>query len=196
MVRGPLLAAALIPLLGLGSSTGHPRNGRIAFGHIGESGGGRIYSMTARGAKRRLLTPGHKGSDLSPAYSPNGRTIVFVRASTESDLWTMRSGGSHQRPLTRTAGIDETDPAWSPDGSEVVFAVTRPASLQGIWVIGIDGRNRRRLTSGTDTSPSWSPDGSEIAFTRYDSTTQIDSIYVVPRRRWSADRSQQRSGRL
>jgi TolB protein len=174
------MAAALLPLLGLGSSAGLPRNGRIAFEHIGESGGGQIYSMTARGTKRRLLTPRRSGSYLSPAYSPNGRTIVFVRAFKQSDLWTMRSDGGRQRPLTRTAGVAETDPAWSPDGEQVVFAVTRPDSQQGLWVIGIDGRNRHRLTSGADTSPSWSPDGSKIAFTRYDSSTQIDAIFVVP----------------
>ena len=180
MLRGSLLAAALLALLGFGSGAGHPRNGRIAFEHVGESGGGEIYAMTSHGTKRRLLTPDRRASSRSPAYSPRGRRIVFVRSFKQSDLWTMNADGTHKRRLTRTAAVDETDPAWSPDGKQIVFAVTRPASLQGIWVIGIDGRHRRQLTNGADGNPAWSPDGTKIAFERYDGTTQIFNLFVVP----------------
>lgn len=180
MLRGTLLAAALLVLLGFGSTAGHVRNGRVVFEHIGEAGPGEIYSMTSHATKRHLLTPGLDATSRSPSYSPRGRRIVFVRSFKQSDLWLMRSDGSHQRRLTRTAGIDETDPAWSPDGKDIVFSVMRPASLEGIWVIGVDGRHRRQVTSGTDANPSWSPDGARIAFDRYDSTTQISNIFVVP----------------
>ena len=179
MLRGSLLAAAMLTLLGFTSGTGHVRNGRIAFEHIG-GGPGRIYSMTAQGTMRRLLTPGRKASGRSPAYSPNGRRIVFVSSFRQSDLWTMRSDGSHKHRLTRTPGVDETDPAWSPDGKEIVFAVSRPAAQQGIWIIGADGTQRRQLTNGADADPSWSPDGSELAFDRSDAATEIVNIFVVP----------------
>ncbi|HJU37571.1 MAG TPA: hypothetical protein VJ716_09165 [Gaiellaceae bacterium] len=185
MLRGALLAAALLTLVGVGArrssgASASPRNGRIAFEHIGEAGGAQIYAVTSHGTKRRLLTPGSGPSSRAPAYAPRGRRIVYVRSYKQSDLWTMRSDGTHRRRFTRTAGIDETDPAWSPDGKEIVFAVTKPASLEGVWVIGVDGRGRRQLTSGADADPSWSPDGSEIAFDRYDAATQIFSIEVVP----------------
>lgn len=180
MLRGSLLAAALLALLGFGSGAGHVRNGRIAFEHIGESGAAQIYAMTALGTKRRLLTRNRKTSSTSPSYSPDGRRIVFVSSYKQSDLWLMRSSGSHTRQLTRTAGTVETDPAWSPDGKEIVFAVTRPASAEGIWTIGVDGRHRHQLTNGSDADPSWSPDGTEIAFDRYDATTQIFSVVTVP----------------
>jgi Tol biopolymer transport system component len=180
MLRGSLLAAALLMLLGFGSGTGHVRNGRIAFEHIGEAGGGQIYAMTSSGAKRRLLTPGKGFTSRSPAYAPGGRRIVYVRAYRQSDLWLMHSDGSHQRRLTRTAGIDEVDPDWSPDGKQIAFSITRPASLKGIWVIGVDGRHRRRLTTGTDANPSWSPEGTGIAFDRYDGTTQVDNVFTAP----------------
>jgi TolB protein len=180
MLRGSLLAAALFTLLGLGSATGHARNGRIAFEHIGESGGAQIYTMTARGTKRRLLTRSRKTSSRSPSYSPDGRRIAFVKSHKQSDLWLMRSSGSHRRQLTRTAGTDETEPAWSPDGKEIAFAVTRPASAKGIWLIGVDGRHRHQLTNGSDADPSWSPDGNEIAFDRYDASTQVFNVFTVP----------------
>ena len=186
MLRRPLLLAAGLGILAgfgvQGSSAASPvRNGRIAFEHIGElSGGGAIYSMTARGTKRRLLTPGRGASSWSPSYSPDGRRIVFVSGYKRSELWLMRADGGHKRRLTQTRGIKELDPGWSPDGKEIVFAVARPASMRGIWVIGADGRHRRRLTSGIDAHPSWSPDGTEIAFDRTDALAQIFRIFVVP----------------
>jgi TolB protein len=186
MLRGSLLAAALFALVGVGvqqssgASGSSPRNGRIAFEHVGESGGAQIYAMTSRGTKRRLLTPGKRPSSRSPAYAPRGRRIVYVHTYRQSDLWLMQSDGGHQRRLTRTTGVDETDPAWSPDGKEIAFAVTKPASLEGMWVIGVDGSHRRQLTSDADADPSWSPDGGKIAFDRRDAATQTFSILVVP----------------
>ncbi len=184
MVRASIVVSMLLALVAVTASASKAAfpggNGRIAYWHVGESGPGRIYSVTSTGTTRRLLTPDGKGSSLSPAYSPRGRMIVFVRAFKQSDLWTMRADGRHERRLTRTTGIDETDPGWSPDGREIVFAVTRPASQEGIWVIGVDGSGRHQLTTGADSGPSWSPDGSEIAFTRYDATTATAGIFVVP----------------
>jgi Tol biopolymer transport system component len=92
----------------------------------------------------------------------------------------MQADGADKRRFTWTRRIDEIAPAWSPDGTQIVFTVDRPVSKQGIWVEGLDGHGRRRLTTGPDSDPSWSPGGSEIAFTRADAATQTSSIFVVP----------------
>ncbi len=180
MLRGSLLAAALLPLVGLGSGAGHVRNGRIAYVHVGNGKRFQIYTATATGAHRHPLTASHRYSSYEPAYAPRGKRIAFVRAYKQSDLWTMNADGSHKRNLTSTAHVDEIAPAWSPDGKELVFAVESPAALQGIWVVGVDGRGSRQVTNGDDTHPSWSPDGSTIALQRHDAATQIDSVLVVP----------------
>lgn len=183
MLRRPLLVAAGLALLvgTRGSSGATPaRNGRIAFDHVGLSGSSAIYTVTSQGTRRRLLTPRSKTSSRSPSYSPDGRRIVFVRAYKQGELWTMRPDGSRQRRLTHTNTVDETDPAWSPDGKGIVFTVDRPAAQEGIWVMGSDGRHRRRLTNGVDANPAWSPDGSEIAFDRTDALGQFFGIWVVP----------------
>jgi tricorn protease len=49
-----------------------------------------------------------------------------------------------------------------------------------LWIVGRDGGNARRLTTGTgvETYPSFSPDGTMIAFTgEYDGNPDV---YVMP----------------
>jgi Tol biopolymer transport system component len=177
-MRAPVLVAALLALLALGAQRSDgaavTRNGRIAYEHVGNGNRFQIYTVTATGEHRTHLTTGHRYSSFDPSYAPRGKRIVFVRSFKQSDLWTMDADGAHQRPLTSTAGVDELDPSWSPTGKEVVFAVSSPASLHGLWVIGSDGSDRRQLTTGVDTGPSWSPDGSRVAFTRG------EAIWIVP----------------
>ena len=186
----------LLALVGLGAqqsgrAASHPRNGAIAYAHIGDiSGRIQIYTTNAAGTHRHRLTSSRKLSSYSPSYSPSGKRIAFVRASEQSDLWTMNANGGHLRRLTWTKRIDETYPAWSLDGKQIAFAVVSPngearragvvGPAVGIWVVGTDGHGLRRITSGVDTNPSWSPDGSQIAFDRFDPDSVTDAIYVVP----------------
>lgn len=178
---------ALVALSALGSSgqtssaIGTVRNGRIAYAHLGAGAdAAQIYSATATGAQRRRLTGRRRFSNFAPSFAPNGKLIVFVRAWKQGDLWTMRADGTRKRRLTWTRKIDELAPAWSADGKQIAFAIDRPVALQGIWVVGSDGRGRRRLTTGSDSHPTWSPDGTQIAFHRYDASAQTDAIFVVP----------------
>jgi len=181
MLRGSLLAAALLTLLGLGSGTGHLRNGLIAYTHVGNGDRFQIYTVTTTGAHRRHLTSGHTYSSYDPVYSPDGKRIAFVRASKHAiDLWTMKADGSHKRRLTPTTGIDEIDPAWSPDGTQIAFAVEKPLGQQGVWLVAANGQGRRQLTTGADTNPAWSPGGAEIAFQHSDGFTHMDSVRTVP----------------
>ena len=48
--------------------------------------------------------------------------------------------------------------AVSPDGRMIAFSF---GPYTGIWTMGVDGTNRRRVMRSTE-SPSWSPDGSSI----------------------------------
>lgn len=59
------------------------------------------------------------------------------------------------------------DPAISPDGSTVAFS--RDGGQMGIYLIGIDGSNERRIFARPSlSSPKWSPDGAWIVFSRND----------------------------
>jgi TolB protein len=146
--------------------------------------------MNAEGTGERKLAR----YGTSPQWSPDGRTISFVRrqsfANFNYDIYVVDADGGAARNLTRTPAY-ENDPAWSPDGRSIAF--TRSGD---IWLMNADGSGKRRLTSGAarDRAPSWSPDGRTIAFDRRESrsgdfgdTTAIHEIYVM-----NADGSGQR----
>src|SRR5205823_4490675 len=61
------------------------------------------------------------GSD--PAWSPDGRTVVFVQRHM---LVLVGARGGHQRRLVAMLGAVHA-PAWSPDGTTVAFASTSRA---------------------------------------------------------------------
>jgi Tol biopolymer transport system component len=101
----------------------------------------------------------------NPAWSPDGKSIVFVMKTAASDWNIYRAGvdGSNVRQLTRNGAWD---PAWSPDGKSIAF-VSMMEGRRQISVMSAEGLNVRLLTSGPAEHfhPAFSPDGNRIALT-------------------------------
>ena len=78
----------------------------------------------------------------------------------------MDANGINLRLLTGGTK-DDGHISWSPDGKKIAFESRRPGST-GIYVIGADGNNLKRLTpfdlAEFDFQPSWSPDGLRMTF--------------------------------
>jgi len=77
--------------------------------------------------------------DRYPAFSPDGKILAFVRASSPwvADLWVAPVGSQFARQLT----FDHTEItgiAWSSDGHSLIFSSHR-AGGKSLWKVSVDG---------------------------------------------------------
>jgi Tol biopolymer transport system component len=110
----------------------------------------RIRLLAADGSAGRTVTdppPGTYG-DWSPAFSPDGRRIAFVRTidSGVEDLWIAGADGAAPRRMTfDNLGI--TGVSWSRDGRSVVFSSNR-AGPYSLWKLPASGGSPEWITGG------------------------------------------------
>jgi Tol biopolymer transport system component len=170
---------------GDGSASWRADGRRIAFVSnrvtaTNPEGDSEIFIMKADGSHQRQITF-NALDDQEPAWSPDGRRMVFVRdfapiqGEIDYDLFTMNADGSDQRNLTSSPGVQDEHPNWSPDGRRIAFASDRRDYYE-IYTMRPNGSSVRRLTfnDAGDFQPTWSPDGGQITF-----TTDRDGDYEV-----------------
>jgi Tol biopolymer transport system component len=124
---------------------------------------GDIMIMNADGSGQTNLTQS-VAFDCDPYFSPDGRKIVFTSdRDGDFEIYLMNSDGTGQTNLTRSPTTGDRVPAFAPDGQNIVYA-----SDYNIWLMNIDGTNKRQLTTtGMEYYPSFSPDGHYILFSSY-----------------------------
>ena len=116
--------------------------------------------------------------DAAPAWSPDGRWLVFVRATSTTqqrtaDLYVVKRDGTQLRKL---AGVEWGSRAsWAPDGRRIAF--TRAGAVH---LVNRDGTRLRRLTRRAAGShgAAWSPRGGSIAFVGR-TPDRTNGIYVA-----------------
>ncbi len=107
-----------------------------------------------------------------PSLSPDGRSVLFVRTTTDvttgdrnSDIWIVPADGSAAPRELIGGAKTENSPRWMPDGRRVAFISTRDGAPQ-VYVADANGQNVRRVTSvGAGVQPPLivSPDGTLLA---------------------------------
>ena len=146
-----------------------PDSSQIAF--RSERQGGGIFLMGSTGESVRRLTD----TGYTPAWSPDGKQIVFVTESIHdpldrgytSELWSIEVATGAKRKLY---GGDAVQPSVSPHGLRIAFWGLSHGSQRDLFTIPLKG-----LASGekpvavtddppVDWNPVWSPDGRFLYF--------------------------------
>jgi Tol biopolymer transport system component len=162
-------------------------NGKIAFLSDRADNNNNIYTISFSGGtwgNAKLLTdetviPGPPKSDKTPAFSPNGKKIVWERGEY---LHLMNADGSNPHRIPHTFhtnyeigryGSYGGNPAFSrnlPHGNKIIFDKNK-----NIWTINPNGTGLERITNAalggtcsqqtpTFVHPVWSPVSNKIAF--------------------------------
>ena len=112
--------------------------------------------------------------DRAPAWSPDGKTIAFIRRTRDQAwraIFTVPAAGGTVRRVTRPNGAFIPESLeWSPDSTRLAFHtlagsnyVVRAAGGTPVWI-------RPPVPTGpgfySDGRPAWSPDGTRLAFAR------------------------------
>jgi Tol biopolymer transport system component len=137
-----------------------PDGARVTFkrevGAVNPTGSGALFVMNADGTDLVRITPPGYLFDL-PAWSPDGRWIVFQKPYGR--LFVVHPDGTdlHQVPVKLPAGSGAQDPTWSPDGSTIVFTVLE-GDRSGIYTVNVDGTDLHQVTAVEDPqTPDWGP---------------------------------------
>lgn len=136
--------------------------------------GTHIWSVRPDGSGARQLTRARVLSDGSPTWSPNHRSIAFIRRTgtwqaSKASVWTMSASGGSQRRLSyKGPSIAYSGLAWSPDGRYLAGGnFTESASAGHAALLDLRTMRSRniftlaRSPNGIE-SLSWSPDSRQL----------------------------------
>lgn len=133
---------------------------------------GRIYTVAAAGgAPLAISSPPTGAADGNPVWSPDGRSLAFLRGPAESrfqSAWVHSVRGTTRKVRQEDLHASIAGLVWSHDSRALFYSHLLQDNDSDLFTVEPDGSGRRQLTrnDARDYDPSFSPDGRWIVFVR------------------------------
>jgi Tol biopolymer transport system component/serine/threonine protein kinase len=170
-----------------------PDGRQAAYTWDGGSGPSHIYVKLIGGSSQLALTGG-PGFAYSPTWSPDGRSLAFMRGP---DVLMISALGGPERKITSVSPVGpdrgSRSVAFTPDGSNLIVSDTAPKANRvagapedrpALFAVSIASSDKRRITAPSpdiygDGDPQFSPDGKTLAFLRWERNS-VSDLYLQP----------------
>jgi Tol biopolymer transport system component len=193
IVAAVLMACAVVVLVvsEKAEATFPGKNGRIAYTDWDGGKDYEIYTINPDGSGKTQLTHNNT-DDLDPAYSPDGKKIVYVASDgNDSEIYTIKVGGGDKFQVTNNDKYDFS-PTYSPSGKKIAYECSDgnesvSADIE-ICTINVRGRGKFKVTNNytDDYHPDYSPNGNRIVYEGFegsegdnDSDDASTNIYTI-----------------
>lgn len=138
---------------------------------------GWIWLMDSSTREAKRLTKSG-GTDSRPAWSPDGKQIVFVRDDTkDTSIVLIDAGNSREKILVDSPALD-LDPVFATDGQAVFYSSAESGDLD-LWRVEIATGAKKRLTSdrGQELQPQPAPGDQLLLYVS--KVGSIDSVTIL-----------------
>ena len=140
-----------------------PSRGEIDWSPDGKSivfaGPSGLYRLGVEDAALHRVTQSPPGAeDWGPQFSPDGTTLMFVRArqiGAPDEVWTAPTKGGEGHRLLAERGRIVSPPQWSYDGKSVIYSSNR-SGHPALWRVLLDAPDTSAQIDEAG-SPAWDP---------------------------------------
>ena len=142
----------------------HPTENRIAFVRENSNASSELIVSQTDGSDEKSL-----GFGYSPAWTIDGKTLIFASGSDNDDAYIgLRNGSETDRIKVPAHTISRICPSPSPDGKQIAFSMKGEDGTMQIGLTSLGASEPRQLTRAGDvnTGSAFSPDSQYLAFLR------------------------------
>ncbi len=149
-----------------------PSGKRAVLGARGE-----IFTVPVEKGEIRNLTNTPGIREMDPAWSPDGKWVVYISdKSGEHELYVRPGDGGEEKQITQGGNVWRFPPQWSPDSKKIAFG---DKTRRLLWADVATGKITEvdRNQRGDIDDYDWSPDSRWLTYVK-SGETQLPSVWV------------------
>ncbi len=168
-----------------------PDGNQVAFAWNGEKQDNFDIYVKLIGSESLLRITSNPAPDFSPAWSPDGRSIAFLRATGPDRTGVFLTpviGGAERKIAEVNYFRMDPELAWSPDGKWLAtIDGSDTGEKPGLILLSPEDGEKHRVTSPSggarnyleDKNPAFSPEGRTLAFVRQ-TNPGVQDLFMLP----------------